>query len=80
MHVIPPHRRRVIAVRSIIGHLKQQKLRPRDLDSPNGEAAIAAIISLISTVELQATTPPLGKTWEMIAARAVQYSGSGAYR
>jgi hypothetical protein len=77
-NVVEP--RRVVAVRSVIARLRQQQLRPRDLDSPNGEAAIAAIVSTMTQVELHTTTPAMGKIWELIASRAVQYSGSGAYR
>ena len=76
-NVVQP--RRVVAVRSIIARLKQQQLRPRDLDSPNGEAAIAAIVATMTKAELETTTPALGKIWELVASRAVQYSGAGAY-
>lgn len=73
-------RRRAIVVRSVIAQLKQNKLRPRDFDQPNGEAAIQAIVMTMTSAQLYATTPPMGKVWELIASRAIQYLGKDAYR
>ena len=77
MRELPPSRRRILAVRNVVGRLKEHHLRPRDLDSPNAEDAVAAIISTIPVHALQMTVPPLGKIWEMTASRAIQYLGAG---
>ena len=72
---------RTIIVRNVIMQLKGQQLRPRDLDTPNGEDAIAAIISTMTFYAMyEAPVPPLGKIWELVASRAVQYLGKNAYR
>lgn len=71
---------RTLAVRNVIVQLKKHNLRPKDIDTPNGEDALAAIISTMTPRELNATVPPLGKIWELVASRTVQYLGKNAYR
>ena len=73
-------RPRAIAVRNVVARLKANKMRPKDFDTPNGEDAITMIISVMRPRELNVTVPSMGKIWELIASRAVQYLGPGAYR
>ncbi len=72
--------RGIISVRNVIARLKEHKLRPRDLDTPNGADALAAIVATMLPRDLQMTVPPLGKIWELVASRAVQYLGEASYR
>jgi len=72
--------RRVVVVRSVVARLKQNKMRPRDFDQPNGEDAIAAILATMTRSEMHGVVGPLGKIWELIASRAIQYLGKDAYR
>jgi hypothetical protein len=71
---------RTLAVRNVIARLKVHNLRPRDIDTPNGEDAIAAIVSTMTAHEMRNTVPSLGKIWELVASRAVQFLGKNAYR
>lgn len=80
VNAIGVEHRRAIAVRCVVARLKQNKMRPRDFDSPNGEDAIAAIVSTMTSRELHGTVGPMGKIWELIASRAIQYLGKDAYR
>lgn len=73
-------KRRAITVRSVVARLKTNQLRPKDFDTPNGEDAIAAIVSTMTSRELHAPVGPMGKIWELIASRAIQYLGKDAYR
>lgn len=72
--------RRVTTVRCVVARLKQNKMRPKDFDTPNGEDAIAAIVATMTPRELNGTVAPMGKIWELIASRAIQYLGKDAYR
>ncbi len=77
-NTVKPHRQ--LAVRNVIARLKEHSLRPKDIDTPNGEDAIAAIVSTMTTRELHTPVPALGKIWELVASRAVQFLGKNAYR
>jgi hypothetical protein len=71
-----PHHR-VFTVRNVVARLKAQRLRLRDFDMRNGEDAIGAIVSTMTSRELQGLPPPsMGKIWELTASRTIQLLGS----
>jgi hypothetical protein len=80
VNALGPERRAITTVRCVVARLKRNKMRPRDFDSPNGEDAIAAIIATMSRAEMRGAVGPLGKIWELISSRAIQYLGKDAYR
>jgi len=62
-----------VVIRNVVAQLKAQRFKLRDLDVPNGQDAIAAIVATMTHRQLIADAGSLGLTWELVASRALQF-------